>query len=142
MTSRGVHPLEGLGNEAMGEMQQEASRAQKKFQHQQRQGRTNNQYQQFRQLQGQQQQGHRQYAQAKKGDDSKRDFVDTNTWLVLSLLRNLSKEKVPKAFQRVMLKYHPNLQFQNLEHEKRRATKQSKIISDAYRKIQASYAKR
>jgi hypothetical protein len=34
------------------------------------------------------------------------------------------------------------LQLQNSESEKRRANERSKILSDAYRKIKAGYAKR
>mmetsp|Transcript_15134 Transcript_15134/g.33033 ORF Transcript_15134/g.33033 Transcript_15134/m.33033 type:complete len:84 (+) Transcript_15134:578-829(+) len=44
------------------------------------------------------------------------------------------------AFQE-MLKHHPNLQSQASEKEKRRATERSKLISDAYRKIKASFKK-
>ncbi|KAL3785439.1 hypothetical protein ACHAW5_010919 [Stephanodiscus triporus] len=120
--------------------QREASRAQEEFQRQQRQGRTETQYQKSRQQE--QQQGRRQYKQAKKDGDFTWDFDVNDPWSVLGISRNSSKEEVSKAFRREMLKHHPDLQSQNSEKEKRRATERSKIISDAYRKIKASYAKR
>jgi len=40
-----------------------------------------------------------------------------------------------------MLKHHPDLQSQASEKEKRRATERSKLISDAYRKVKASFKK-
>ncbi len=123
--------------------QREASGAQEEIHRQRKQGRTDNRYhQQSRQRQRQQQQGRRQYKQARKDDDFKWDFDEGDPWSVLGLPRNSSKEEVSKAFRREMLKHHPDLQSQNSEQEKRRATERSKIISDAYRKIKASYAKR
>ena len=133
---------EGWAREQWEKAQREASRAQEEFQRQRKQGRTGNQHQQSRQRQRQQQQGRRQYKQARKDDDFKWDFDENDPWSVLGLPRNSSKEEVSKAFRREMLKHHPDLQSHNSEQGKRRATERSKIISDAYRKIKAGYAKR
>ncbi len=134
---------EEWAREQWEKVQREAWRAQEEFHRQRGQGRTENQYhQQSRQRQRQQQQGRRQYKQARKDDDFKWDFDESDPWSVLGLPRNSSKEELSKAFRREMLKHHPDLQSQNSEQEKRRATERSKIVSDAYRKIKASYAKR
>ena len=132
---------EAWAKEQWDNAQREANRAQEEFQRQQQQqqGRANNhQYQQSRQ----QTQGRRQYKQATKDDDYKWDFDINDPWSVLGIPRNSSKEEVSKAFRREMLKHHPDLQLQNSESEKRRANERSKILSDAYRKIKAGYAKR
>ena len=128
--------------------QREASRAHEEFmRQQQRRGRADNRYEQTgqrqrqRQQQQQARQGQRQYKQAKKDDDYHWDFDVNDPWSVLGVPRNSSKEEVSKAFRREMLKHHPDLQSQNSEKEKGRATERTKIISDAYRKIKAGHGK-
>jgi len=130
------------------EAQRQASRAQEEWTRQQQQqqqygqGRTYQQYEQSRQYkQQQQQQSQRHYKQAKK-DDFKWDFDENDPYSVLGIERNATKDEVSKAFRRNMLKYHPDVVGQNAsEKEKRKATERSKLISDAYRKIKASFKK-
>lgn len=134
---------EAWAKEQWDNAQREANRAQEEFQRQQQQQQqqgsaNNNRYQQSQR----QQQGRRQYKQATKDDDYKWDFDINDPWSVLGIPRKSSKEEVSKAFRREMLKHHPDLQLQNSDSEKRRANERSKILSDAYRKIKAGYAKK
>jgi hypothetical protein len=154
---------EAWAREQWEKAQREASRAQEEWQRQQQ----HSQWQQSTQQQQQQ----RQYKQAKKDDDFKWDFDVNDPYSVLGIPRNSSKEEVSKAFRRVsftyyhtwslqassthcllhtccshftqeMLKHHPDLQAQNSEKEKRRATERSKLVSDAYRKIREQMKRR
>jgi len=130
---------EQWAREQWEQAQRETSRAQEEWQRQQQQqqGRTYKQYQQSTQ---QQQQRQRKYKQEKK-DDFKWDFDVNDPWSVLGIPRSSSKEEVSKAFRREMLKHHPDLQSQASEKEKTRANERSKLVSDAYRKIKASFKK-
>ncbi|KAL7548080.1 hypothetical protein ACHAWF_011384 [Thalassiosira exigua] len=124
------------------EAQREASRAQEEWQRQQQQqGRTYGQYQKSRQQQRQRQQQQRTKYKQEKKDNFQWDFDANDPWSVLGIPRTASKDEVSKAFRREMLKHHPDLQAKASEKEKRRATERSKIISDAYRRIKASFKK-
>ncbi|KAL9182768.1 hypothetical protein ACHAXT_004047 [Thalassiosira profunda] len=139
---------EQWAREQWEQAQREAGRAQEEWQRQQQQqqqqGRTYKQYEQTsqrqQQRQRQQQQTKTTYKQKKK-ETFKWDFDENDPWSVLGIPRNSSKEEVSKAFRREMLKHHPDLQSKASEEEKRRATERSKIISDAYRKIKATFKK-
>jgi len=134
---------EQWAREQWEQAQREASRAQEEWQRQQQQqqGRTYKQYQQSTQQdQQRQQQQQRTYKQAKK-DDFQWDFDVNDPWSVLGIPRGSSKEEVSKTFRREMLKHHPDLQSKASEKEKRKAIERSKLISDAYRKIKASFKK-
>jgi len=134
---------EQWAREQWEQAQREASRGQKEWQRQQQQqqqGRTYKQYNQQQQQQQQQQQRKSKYKQAKK-EDFTWDFDVNDPWSVLGISRSSSKDEVSKAFRREMLKHHPDLQSQASEKEKRRATERSKLISDAYRKVKASFKK-
>ena len=138
------HQWEEWAREQFERAQREASRAEAEWMRQQQQSqKQESQQQTYKQYEQSKQQKQRQYKQAKKEDDDfKWDFDKNDPYAVLGISRNATKDEVSKAFRREMLKHHPDLVGQNAsEKEKRRATERSKLISDAYRKIKASFKK-
>jgi hypothetical protein len=90
-------------------------------------------YQQQQQYQQQQKQQSQRYQRT--SDKYHWDFDPNDPYSVLGLKRGASKEEVSKAFRRQMLKNHPDTQPNATAAQKKRLTEQSKLITEAYRKI-------